>query len=65
MRNILLIIRREYLSRVRKRSFIIMSLLGPIIMACVGIASVYLSIDEAEDQRVLVVDENYPLFCDY
>jgi len=62
MRNILLIIRREYLSRVRKRSFIIMSLLGPIIMACVGIASVYLSIDEAEDQRVLVVDENYPLF---
>jgi ABC-2 type transport system permease protein len=63
MRNILLIIRREYLSRVRKRSFIIMSLLGPIIMACVGIASVYLSIDEAEDQRVLVVDENYPLFA--
>jgi len=40
-----------------------MSLLGPIIMACVGIASVYLSIDEAEDQRVLVVDENYPLFA--
>jgi ABC-2 type transport system permease protein len=63
MRNILLIIRREYLSRVRKRSFIIMSLLGPIIMAGVGIASVYLSLDEAEDQRVLVVDENYPLFA--
>ena len=62
MRNIWLIIKREYLSRVTKGSFILMSLLGPIIMAGVGIASVYLSIEETENQRVLVIDENYPLF---
>jgi len=31
--KIILIIRREYLSRIRKRSFIVMGLLGPLIMA--------------------------------
>jgi ABC-2 type transport system permease protein len=62
MRNTWLIIKREYLSRVTKSSFIIMSLLGPIIMAGVGIVSVYLSIEETENQRILVIDENYPLF---
>ena len=62
MRNIWLIIKREYLSRVTKTSFIVMSLLGPIIMAGVGIASVYLSVEEPENQKVLVIDENYPLF---
>jgi ABC-2 type transport system permease protein len=33
MDKILLIISREYLSRVRKRSFVIMTLLGPLLMA--------------------------------
>jgi ABC-2 type transport system permease protein len=59
-----LIIKREYLSRVRKRSFIIMSLLGPIIMAGVGISAIYLGLEEPEDQKILVIDENYPLFKD-
>ena len=33
MNKIILIIKREYLSRVRKKSFIVMTLLGPILMA--------------------------------
>jgi ABC-2 type transport system permease protein len=33
MRNTLLIIRREFLTRVRKKSFIILSLLAPLIVA--------------------------------
>lgn len=62
MNKTLLIIQREYLSRVKKRSFILMSILGPLIMASVGIIAIYLSIDEPENQHILVVDENYPLF---
>jgi ABC-2 type transport system permease protein len=62
MNKTLLIIKREYLSRVRKRSFILMSILGPLIMATVGITAIYLSLDEPENQHILVIDENYPLF---
>jgi ABC-2 type transport system permease protein len=57
-----LIIKREYWTRVRKRSFILMRLLGPLIMAGVGIMAFYLSIEEHEDQKILVVDENHPVF---
>ena len=31
-------------------------------MAGVGIMAVYLSIEEHEDQKILVVDENHPVF---
>ena len=33
MRQIWLVTRREYLSRVKKKSFIIMTLLGPLLIA--------------------------------
>lgn len=57
-----LIIKREYLSRVRRRSFILMSLLGPVIMAAVIIGAFWFSLEESEDQKILVVDDNYPYF---
>lgn len=59
-----LIIKREYFSRVKKRSFIIMSLLGPLIMAGVIVFSLWLSLEESENQKILVVDDSYPLFKD-
>lgn len=59
-----LIIKREYLSRVRKRSFILMSLLGPLIMGGLVLFSMWLSLEESENQKILVVDERYPLFAD-
>ncbi|MEQ9188029.1 MAG: ABC transporter permease [Cryomorphaceae bacterium] len=62
--NIGLIIRREYLSRIRKRSFIIMSVLGPIIMAGVIIFAFWSSLEESEDQHILVIDDSYPFFAD-
>ncbi len=52
------------MSRVRKRSFIIMSILGPLLIGAVGVVSIYLSQEESEDQRVLVIDDNYPQFKD-
>ncbi|MEX2596485.1 MAG: ABC transporter permease [Salibacteraceae bacterium] len=58
----LLIIKREYLTRVKKRSFIIMSLLGPLVMAGVLIFAFWLGLEESEHQKILVVDDNYPFF---
>lgn len=41
-----------------------MSLLGPLIMASVIIFAFWMSLEESEDQRILVVDDNYPFFAD-
>lgn len=57
-----LIIKREYLTRVRKKSFIVMSLLGPLIMAGVLTFALWTSLEESEDQKILVIDDNYPFF---
>ena len=59
MNKILLIIKREYLSRVRKKSFIIMTILGPILMAGLILAPILLmdSSDE-EKKEIWVCDEN-------
>ena len=43
MNKIFLIIQREYLARVRKRSFIVMSILGPILFAAFLIVPTYLA----------------------
>ncbi|MEA3476559.1 MAG: ABC transporter permease, partial [Bacteroidota bacterium] len=58
MNKILLIIKREYLSRVRKRSFIVMTILGPILMASVFILPVYLAqMSEGSAKTIVVLDE--------
>lgn len=62
MRNIWLIIMREYTTRVRKKSFILMSLLGPLLIAGVALFSFWINIKESDNQRVIIVDDNYPLF---
>ena len=64
MRNILLVIRREYVTRVRKRSFIIMTILGPILMALLFIAPAWIAgMEEHEEKIIAVIDETY-LFND-
>jgi ABC-2 type transport system permease protein len=57
MGKIGLIIRREYLTRVKKKSFIILTLLGPILWAALLIVPAYLN--EATDnlKQIYVVDE--------
>ena len=57
MNKTLLIISREYLSRVKKKSFIIMTFLGPILLASLFVASVWLSLNSEDTQNVLVVDD--------
>lgn len=58
MNKILLIIQREYLSRVKKRSFIIMTIIGPVLMAAMIILPAYLADwSEATEKRIAVLDE--------
>lgn len=58
MNKIFLIIKREYLTRVRKRSFLVMTFLGPILMAAMIILPIYFThISEKTEQKVLVLDE--------
>jgi len=58
MNKTLLIIKREYLSRVRKKSFVIMTILGPLLMAATVILPAYLADwSEATKKRIAVLDE--------
>lgn len=60
MNKIGLIIRREYLTRVRKRSFLIMTFLGPILMAAIYIIPIMLALNSNnENMRIAVVDESH------
>jgi ABC-2 type transport system permease protein len=57
MGKIGLIIRREYLTRVRKRSFLIMTILGPLIMGAIMIVPVWMASVNVSVKKVLVLDE--------
>lgn len=57
MSKIGLIVRREYLSRVKKKSFLVMTILGPLLMAGIIVARIWLESMPEEKQKVLVIDE--------
>ena len=57
MSKIGLIIGREYSSRVKKKSFIVMTILVPILSAVFLVGAVYLGTPDVKDLKVLVVDE--------
>ena len=57
MKKILLIIRREYVTRVRKRSFIVMTFLGPLLMAAMVIVPVYIATVSKEIKIISVIDK--------
>jgi ABC-2 type transport system permease protein len=51
------IISREYITRVRKKSFIIMTILGPILFAGMMIVPIWLTQLEDSDEKKIVVVE--------
>lgn len=60
MSKILTIIEREYTTRVKQKSFIIMSLLGPILFAAIMIApTLLMQMDDTEVKIVQVVDSTH------
>ncbi|MBK7298661.1 MAG: ABC transporter permease [Flavobacteriales bacterium] len=58
MNIIKLIIWREFFTRVRKPSFLVMTLLGPILIAGGAMFAAYLSMQDSNDHHVLVIDPN-------
>ena len=58
MNKILLIIKREYLTRVRKKSFIILSLLAPLLMAGMVAATIYIAKLESDQLTNILVKDN-------
>jgi ABC-2 type transport system permease protein len=56
--KILLIIRREYLTRVKKKSFIVMTMLAPVLFASLLIIPVWLKSVSTSKDTVAVVDES-------
>jgi ABC-2 type transport system permease protein len=57
MHKIWLIIKREYLVRVRKKSFIVMTLVGPLLMAALLIVPTYLA-NESQEIRTIAIEED-------
>ena len=58
MNKIILIIKREYLSRVRKKSFIVMTILGPILMAALMMTPLLMDNSETEERSIWICDES-------
>lgn len=58
MNKIILILKREYLTRVKKKSFIIMTFLGPLLMAALMIVPVVLAtMQNIGEKNIAVLDE--------
>lgn len=57
MSKIRLIIWREFITRVRKPSFLIMTILGPLLITGAIMAMAWIGMQEATDHKVLVIDE--------
>lgn len=58
MSKISLIISREYLTRVKKKSFIIMTILAPLLLAALIVVPVIVANQTQKSMKVMVVDEN-------
>ncbi len=55
MNKSILILKREYLTRVKKKSFIVMTLLIPIMMAALTILPTYLAMMDDKESRTIAV----------
>lgn len=58
MNNIGLIISREYLSRVKKKSFVIMTILGPLLFAGFVFFTVWTATRTTDQKEIQIVDES-------
>ena len=65
MKKIWLIIKREYLTRVKKRSFVVMTFLGPILMASVWIVPMLLATRSEGTKTIEVLDETGIFFEEF
>ena len=63
MNKISVIIRREYVTRVRKKSFIIMTILAPLLIAALFVLMPILMMSQDGDlKKIAVIEDNSDLF---
>jgi ABC-2 type transport system permease protein len=62
MNKLKLIIRREFIAKVRNKSFIMMTFLGPIILVCLGFLVYFLMKKNDEKVKKIVYVDNSELF---
>lgn len=63
MNKISVIIKREYITRVRKKSFIIMTILAPLLMAAIITVPTMIMMNQGGDyKKIAVVEDNSDLF---
>jgi len=58
MHNIFLIIQREYITRVRKKSFLIMSIVGPLLIAGLWVVPIWLSTRDTDQKTIEILDDS-------
>jgi ABC-2 type transport system permease protein len=58
MRNIFLVIKREYLVRVKKKSFLVMTLLGPLLFVAFYATVFWVAMGSVDTKTVQVLDES-------
>ncbi|EIJ37262.1 ABC transporter permease [Galbibacter orientalis] len=62
MDKLLLIIKREYMAKVRNKSFIVLTVLSPIIIVAMIALVVYLAKVNSEEKRIVAVLDESPFF---
>jgi ABC-2 type transport system permease protein len=60
MNKVSVIIKREYLTRVRKKSFIIMTILAPVLMACLIVLPTLVMLNDDKDFKKIAIVEDSP-----
>ena len=64
MYKLRLIIKREFLSKVRNRSFIVMTILSPVIMVAMMALIAYLNVKNSEEVRTVAYIDQSSIFAD-
>src|SRR5690606_32237274 len=64
MRNLKLIIRREYMARVRNKTFIIMTFLSPLILVGMFFLIAYLSMLNNSEVKIIAINDQSGVFSD-
>jgi len=59
MNKILLVIQREYMTRVLKKSFWISSLLAPVLITAIYAIPIWLAMKDKEVKKVAILDQSH------
>ncbi|MGM9510981.1 ABC transporter permease [Larkinella sp. GY13] len=57
MKIIFLILKREYLVRVKKKSFLIMTLVTPLLVSCIWLIPIFFAMRDIDQKKIEVIDE--------